>query len=436
LTAAAAFEIDHIVHAVGLPTRDVVTWGETMPLVFVHGVNTRMSENYQRGVEARDALFRRFLLEAVVAAPQQAAIISPYWGDDVAKFAWKLASVPMPEESLEALGGGMDPELTLLAANAAVIAPEQVEPDSVLLETARRSLVDAVNLIWAAAAEHTEGSQAELTDLAARAVAYADAYEDDKPAWLYDEVGNDEEFVDRLQVEVESYSAGAGPEIAAGDAQDWEALGGIGEVWKRIHQGADKIRQAAVNVMGKKAYTAVRHALVPNVGTFLGDIFIYLSKRGTPDAPGPIVKVVEKGIDEARAALGGDDDKLIIVGHSLGGVVAYDVLTYFRPDVHADVFVTVGSQVALFEELKLFGISDTAVPAEGRPLVPRPGNVDAWVNVFDYNDVLSYRTATVFDDVEDYPYATGEALHAHGAYFTQPIFHERLTARVREAVGP
>jgi hypothetical protein len=405
-----------------------------MPLVFVHGVNTRMSERYQRAIDARDALFRRFLLGVVAAEAQRVSTANPYWGDDGAKFAWNLASVPMPEDDLESLGGGLDPELTLLGANAAIIASEQAAPDSVLLETARQSLVDAVNLIWSATAEHTEGSQADLTDLAARAVAYADANEDSKPTWLYDEVSDDQEFIDRLQTEIEAHAAAVGSETADADVQDWESLG-FGEIWNRIQEGADRLRQAAVNVAGKKAYTAVRHALVPDVGTFLGDIFTYLSKRGTPREPGPIAKAVVQGFDEAKAALGAGDDKLVVVGHSLGGVVAYDLLTYFRPDVNADVFVTVGSQVGLFEELKLFGTSDRAVPSAGTPRVRKPANIGKWINVFDYNDVLSFRAATVFEDVTDYPYATGEALHAHGAYFTQPFFHERLAERVRQAVA-
>ena len=44
----------------------------------------------------------------------------------------------------------------------------------------------------------------------------------------------------------------------------------------------------------------------------------------------------------------------MIVGHSLGGVITYNILTHFAPEIAVDVFVSVGSQVALFEEMTLY----------------------------------------------------------------------------------
>jgi pimeloyl-ACP methyl ester carboxylesterase len=126
-------------------------------------------------------------------------------------------------------------------------------------------------------------------------------------------------------------------------------------------------------------------------------------------------------------------DPLVIIAHSMGGIIAYDILSNFAPNVTADVLCTVGSQVGLFEEMKLFVRSDNAVTQSSGRKVAKPANITNWINVFDYNDVLSYRLEPVFDEVIDYLYPSGSLLHAHGAYFSEPTFYRRLADRVREA---
>jgi hypothetical protein len=125
----------------------------------------------------------------------------------------------------------------------------------------------------------------------------------------------------------------------------------------------------------------------------------------------------------------------VVVGHSLGGVIGYDILTSFARDLRVDAFVTVGSQVGLFEELKLFLASDRAIPREGSTKISLPPSVRHWLNVYDGNDVMSYRLSPLVDGVVEFRYATGELLAAHGAYFGQPRFHQRLAERLSNIVG-
>src|SRR5260221_14113967 len=103
----------------------------------------------------------------------------------------------------------------------------------------------------------------------------------------------------------------------------------------------------------------------------------------------------------------------------------YDILTEFWPALQVDCLITVGSQVGLFEEMKLYLASDPNVPPNypgGR--VPLPPNLKRWLNVFDSNDVLSYRGMPVFDGVQDFHYDTGfSTLQAHGGYFLRPSFY-------------
>ncbi len=101
----------------------------------------------------------------------------------------------------------------------------------------------------------------------------------------------------------------------------------------------------------------------------------------------------------AEKARNANDSKLIIVAHSMGGNITYDILSSFAKDLHVDLFLTVGSQVGMFEELKLFKASDPGV--KGPATVPRLKNVDKWINVLDPNDVLSYSTGKIFASSKD-----------------------------------
>ena len=168
---------------------------------------------------------------------------------------------------------------------------------------------------------------------------------------------------------------------------------------------------------------------------FLGDVFVYLDKRGdAADAPGPIPTLVIEALDAARNSLdAAKDPYLIAMGHSMGGNILYDVLTYYRPDIEVDAFVTFGSQVPFFEELKLFHCSDTAIPSAATPKVALRAGIRRWINVFDRQDILSFSGKAIFERIEDLEYNTGASvLGAHSAYLERPSFHRRLNARLLE----
>ena len=67
-----------------------------MPLVFVHGVATRRSPDYERGVAARNALFRRYMYPAL-GWDDRIDPFTAYWGGDAAEFRWDHASLPQED---------------------------------------------------------------------------------------------------------------------------------------------------------------------------------------------------------------------------------------------------------------------------------------------------------------------------------------------------
>ena len=141
------------------------------------------------------------------------------------------------------------------------------------------------------------------------------------------------------------------------------------------------------------------------------------------------------------------DGSLVLMGHSMGGVILYDVLSdpkamadleqRLGAPLAVDLFVTVGSQVALFEELKLFQASDDRYGEKGKPpfdRVPKPSTVKTWWNVYNRMDVLSFLTKPVFTGVEDFAVDTMAGVQtAHSAYFTNMLFYERLASRIGDA---
>lgn len=396
-----------------------------MPLVFIHGVNVRKSVNYQNEVNYRNALFKRFLLKKIFPEPQTVTILNPYWGDYGVKFAWEKKS--LPQSAMEELGS--DDEVPLILLNQ-IQLEQETNPNTVLLEVAKKSIADMIDLLWSVSVNDVDKSQAEyLADLAARAVDYAK--HNQHLDWL-NNLENDEQLLRDLEQKINKWK----PQNTTSNTEyssQWEVLGSE-EDWSPITRAASRIHRTVVNFAGRPVTKSIRNILRGELANFIGDIFVYLSKRGVQDEPGEIVREIIKTLLEAKKLINNKDDKLVIVAHSMGGNIIYDILTHFHPDIEVDVLVTVGSQVALFEEMKLFRVSDETITANSEVnRVSKPANVHRWINVFDFNDFLGFATEYVFEGVKDFEYRTGNVLlAAHSTYFNLPTFHERLAKRIRD----
>jgi hypothetical protein len=383
-----------------------------MPIVFVHGVGTRKNDAYKQALKARAALMRSFLLPPLGLDVDRVKFWDPYWGGDAADFAWKYASLPGGLE--EKFGPGEALPALLLGE---VWEGEVPPPDRVVLEVARRSMTDAVDLLWAAAIERADEAETNaLADLAVRAATLA--RDEPEPPWL-GTVSDDKQFLNRLSQEL----------TAAVPAATEESFGPK-RAFLRLREGLGRIGGAAGRLTGSVAIEALRPSLNRSASMFLGDIFVYLQQRQSFGANGPIAKRVADELEQAMRARSAEDPKLVVIAHSMGGNIVYDLLSNLRRDLSCDVLLTVGSQVGVFAELGLFdSVAPPANPATDR--VPKLDNVGRWINVFDLNDVLGFAAEKIFDEVEDYQYSTGKGvLAAHSTYFIRPSFYDRLAARL------
>ncbi|WP_394647876.1 hypothetical protein [uncultured Sphingomonas sp.] len=381
-------------------------------LLFVHGVATRAGLDYDKAVAARN---RRFA-ESTFKAPID--VFNPYWGRYGADPRWNLACIPDVRGKAVALNLGG----TVGGIGAATIAGSPV------LEAARADFKATIASLAVEDLDRAEqtGDEGDIRRTEAfwrGAGAYAERSA--KPVWL-EAVSNDTAFAAELEKQV----APLVPEVTLG-------LLGV------VKGAASRLAGAISNTVNTPFARIGRDAVSPTVAVFVGDVFRYL-KDGP--ARGLIRQVVLN--DMAAAALAaGDGGTLVVVGHSMGGVILYDLLSdhdairelgerigfEFKPSL----LITVGSQVALFEELKVFASSDEAIPVPGgseKTKVAKPVCVLDWWNVWDRMDVLSFLAEPVFDGATDLAADTIAGVKdAHSAYFSSMPFYERLHIRMKEA---
>lgn len=79
------------------------------------------------------------------------------------------------------------------------------------------------------------------------------------------------------------------------------------------------------------------------------------------------------------------DDTRVVIGHSLGSVIAYEFLCYYRP-VSVELLITVGSPLGIPN-----AVFDRLTPAPSNGLGEWPAELTAWVNVADPDDIVALR---------------------------------------------
>jgi hypothetical protein len=385
-----------------------------MPIVFVHGVNNREGQAYREGVKGRDGFLRTIVAPALGLSSSSLYIDNPYWGDDGAKFYWGMAV--LPEGKTPSFGPVNFTSFPPIPGGLVNLAKQKPY-----------GLAWVVDLLYGAAllGAKTDKQADGLASAYLAAMKWATTSSPEDVAWLEnlkcDAAGRDS-LVSRINAR-------------ASKLPQANAFGAAG-FFNELKEGLSRLVDAVPDVATGALNFFARKSLNATITRFVGDVFTYLNLRGTPEAPGPIVQTVLDSLtkaNSAKRAQGDGDDKLIVIGHSFGGAIMYDILTSFRPELEVDLLITVGSQVGLFEEMKVYLASKENIPPNypsGR--VPKPDGAKRWLNVFDKNDILSYRAEPIFAAVEDFEYDTGyESLEAHGGYFLRPSFYARLAERLK-----
>ena len=409
-----------------------------MSIVYVHGVATRSgNESYESHWNGIRGFLERYVAPEISAACKA---FPAYWGDEGVAFAWNGASRPFSllfGQGAAAVPAAGDRALTLASLDPTLLPAATSAPTSSLVPAGPSAARAGSNL------RLKDLSPDELSDLLATALtAEAGGAERTRLAIAADEVAHD---------------PATGPLLASLPSAEREreelmrliaarttsplAAQGAGGLLSTL---SDRLGEAVSRVAGAPAF-AVSTVLgelrrpVNNLATlFVGDVFAYLSRRGDEVHPGPIPLRIIEALRAAKAAA--PSEPLIVLTHSMGGQIIYDLVSYFlprkAPGLRIDYWCATASQVGLFEEMKQFLASGAAYSAASGNKVPFPDRryLGGWWNVWDHNDFISYTAAPIFEGVDDEPYNSGVSLAtAHGEYLARPSFYRRFAEKLKAA---
>ncbi|WP_199849770.1 hypothetical protein [Blastococcus sp. Marseille-P5729] len=176
----------------------------------------------------------------------------------------------------------------------------------------------------------------------------------------------------------------------------------------------------------RQAMDGIRRPGRDFVPLFLGDILRYVGGRGQAGAPGIVIRRVIDALH--RAATGAGAEPLVVLTHSMGGQVLFDLLTAFGDElgeVRVDFWCASASQLGLFADLGVFldpAAAGCGVPAE------RLGYL--W-NAWSSTDVLSFpaegRVRGAHD--VDFTFIHGPTAN-HMAYLSDPAFFRAMAAMI------
>jgi hypothetical protein len=189
------------------------------------------------------------------------------------------------------------------------------------------------------------------------------------------------------------------------------------EVTRPVMRGLDTLVGAVLSQVAGRFNHYVRSQLAPGVSEFLGDVFVYQRHRNE------IHQRVLQTLHEHAPGYGSKDRPVAIVGHSLGGVIAFDFTVAGKPRVWATALVTFGSQAPFFHVLDPRG-ADLPAYAIGQP-VQLPPTIRRWVNLWEPLDPLAFIASRVFKLEDGQPPAdvplrhlASAGLWTHSVYWT------------------
>jgi hypothetical protein len=424
-----------------------------MPIVFVHGVANRSdSPDYSAGLQSIERLLREYVCPII--SPTDAAgveFIAPYWGGVGVRFAWNRVCCPA---GILGMGGGGNSPLE----TAIVLASEQRLRESIVEPTVKSSGSGLLpqgpqnSPATGGALSLKTLTSEQISDLAVTIVNGLSGKTEIEKSRLRiaaDLVAHDPAFLAGLATK-SSPQAESEWMLQCIQAKlltlpDNSAALGMGAM-DRFKDALGETLSRAVSLPGSAAthvLAEVRRWLNGFITLFLGDVFTYIANRKTPDLPGDIPEIVLTALREAkRLQTQRPGEPLVVITHSMGGQVVYDLVTSFLPAIYekegirVDFWCATASQVALFEEMKLFLKSDSQYCAANGNKAPYPPDqtLGAWWNVWDPNDFLSFTAKDIFEGVLDESYDSGLSVaEAHGGYLKRPSFYRRLATRIESS---
>ena len=443
-----------------------------MPIMYIHGVATRKDGSYEASWEEIRKNLRQYVVPVLpnVDVNKSIQLIDVYWGDLGVQVPETWRSRPLSPT----LGmGGSDEdeaqERTLAAADfAAALADVPLDDTSAAesgrllhdtsllsdVETPRLTDINFSSQQLAAMLvtllmqlETNETLDVAYLKQAAEQVAF-----DPTTIVAIDSLNGDEQIDRLIELLVARYDA-------LSNADGVQGKGGADtdtdKFWNDLRERVSETLHRGKHVTGftvTRVAAEFRRYFNDMLLLFLGDVFTYLTYRGTPANPGPIPQRMLKQLEYALNHKTHPDEPLIVLTHSMGGQIVYDLVTQFlpqhQPAKFIDFWCATASQVGLFEEMALF-LHNVAPTSGTNPFlapvntgsagtaVGFPPHVGHWWNVWDHNDFLSFTANGIIEGVDDGPFNSWvSARLAHSAYLTQREFWLTFQAKLKSYFSP
>jgi len=442
-----------------------------MPIVFVHGV----AQRNERAFEGISVFLETYVAPAVnPKTPQRVKLYGAYWGPLGVDFAWEGLSRPrtaitgqgpLDKGIAAAAGAELDRLVSKVRITPEVPAPQRSsnvaggvrEDEAESLQDIRREKRGELFINALLAASPANGTANDALD----------------PTGVYSLLSSDiaQEIValDAAAAAVSEDDVDTVLADAERRAQTNAPQGGglgrrFGDLALRVGEALSRTEDSGLFV-ASRLLEELRRPLNDLITLFTGDVFVYLANRlaaetnGTmplrPDSdaikrrivqPGSIPREVLRIIERAAAECEDPEEPLVVLSHSMGGQIIYDIVSYFLPmlaaadpsrygAIRVDFWAAAASQVGLFEEMKMFLVSRKEFSgATVRVPVPDAQRLGVWWNVWDRNDYISYTAAPIFEGVIDEEFVSGRSLlSAHGGYLVRPSFFRRFARHINEA---
>lgn len=367
-------------------------------LVFIHGVATRDTPEYRAAIANRDTLFRELLFTGA-----DVSIHAPMWGQFVPVIPQAVFETDKGVTTYS-LNVGSAPGMEGGVLGELAVAPSEAS-DVTIGAVGKQDPVAALDAICS-----------EIADRAAREAREFNAEE-------LAAFRRASELID-TEAAATAFEGDASTETIAEQLKTGPGAFGITDV---IGEAVSAVTERVRNAASTLGFGAVRGNLSPAIGLFLGDVFVYL-KDG--EARQQIRTQIGRAVTAAHDAAKVGKGPVVLVGHSMGGVILVDMLADPKgaglpDDLKVDALLTVGSQPGFFAVLDLLASSGGQRK--------KPGCVNRWLNIFDPIDPLAFRTDTIFEGAEDFSFnsVTG-IMEAHSKYFQRPQFYARSRKRLKE----
>ncbi|MDX9945949.1 MAG: hypothetical protein RBS38_01195 [Bacteroidales bacterium] len=176
-----------------------------------------------------------------------------------------------------------------------------------------------------------------------------------------------------------------------------------------FHSGDNGTRKKVVDFIGRQMnrvflnedltlnYSFITDAIISR---YFRDLEIYYSDKPFESDGGSATyrELIRKRLLDKLIEHRNDD--IMLIGHSMGSIIAFDVLTFMAPEIRINTLVTMGSPLGLpvviskiAAEMRQKGISDTRLKSP-------PGVTGNWYNYSDILDTVAfnYRLADYYNE--------------------------------------